>query len=135
MVKADGGLHARFCLEINSARAKQTATEKLFKVVSQHAQDVPLLIIATKKDEFEDMKAGERRRQARKERIAISEDEIDASAEQQLQERLCKIAEEMHEIAGGRIDDCVAVSKGNESNAQSTPRRTPLHVRILTGSE
>lgn len=120
MVKADGVLLDRFCTEINSARAKQTATEKVFKVVSQHAKDVPLLIIATKKDEFQDMKAGERRRQAKRERVAISEDEIDAYAEQQLQDRLCKIKEEMHEIAAGRIDDCVAVSKGNGSIAQST---------------
>lgn len=99
-------------MEINSARAKQTAAEKLFKVVSQHAKDVPLLIIATKKDEFEDMKAGERRRQAKKEGITISEEDIDSYAEHQLQERLCKITEEMHEIAGGRIDECVAVSQG-----------------------
>lgn len=45
----------RFCIDINSPRTLQTATEKLFLAVSQHAKEVPIIVVATKKDEFLDV--------------------------------------------------------------------------------
>ena len=38
-----------FCIEINSARTLQTATEKLFQAVSKYANDVPIVVVATKR--------------------------------------------------------------------------------------
>lgn len=45
---------SRFCVDINSPRTLQTATEKLFLAVSQYAKEVPIVVVATKKDEFLD---------------------------------------------------------------------------------
>ena len=45
----------RFCIDINSPRTLQTATEKLFQAVSQYAEDVPIVVVATKKDDFLDI--------------------------------------------------------------------------------
>ena len=45
----------RFCIDINSPRTLQTVTEKLFQAVSQYAKDVPIIVVATKKDEFLDV--------------------------------------------------------------------------------
>lgn len=45
----------RFCIDINSPRTLQTATEKLFLAVSNYAKEVPIIVVATKKDEFLDV--------------------------------------------------------------------------------
>lgn len=44
-----------FCVDINSPRTLQSATEKLFSAVSKHAKDVPVVIVATKKDQLLDV--------------------------------------------------------------------------------
>lgn len=44
-------------MDINSARTLQTATEKLFRAVSLYAKDVPIVVVATKKDELLDVSA------------------------------------------------------------------------------
>lgn len=44
-----------FCIDINSTRTLQTATEKLFIVLSKYAKDVPIVIVATKKDDLLDV--------------------------------------------------------------------------------
>lgn len=41
-----------FCIDVNSARTLQSATEKLFSAVARYAQDVPVVVVATKKDDF-----------------------------------------------------------------------------------
>lgn len=43
------------CIDINSPRTTQSATEKLFSAVSRHAKDVPIVVVATKKDDFLDV--------------------------------------------------------------------------------
>lgn len=45
-----------FCIDINSSRTLQTATEKLFVAVSKYAREVPVLVVATKKDDFLDVR-------------------------------------------------------------------------------
>lgn len=42
----------RFCIEMNSARTQQTATDSLFRAVSNYAADIPIIIVATKMDQF-----------------------------------------------------------------------------------
>ena len=44
-----------FCIDINSPRTLQTATEKLFLAVSKYARDAPIVVVATKKDDFLDV--------------------------------------------------------------------------------
>jgi GTPase SAR1 family protein len=44
-----------FCIDITSSRTLQTATEKLFSAISRHAKDVPIVVVATKKDELLDV--------------------------------------------------------------------------------
>ena len=43
-----------FCIDINSPRTRQIATEKLFLAVSRYAKDVPIVVVATKKDDLLD---------------------------------------------------------------------------------
>lgn len=44
-----------FCIDINSTRTLQTATEKLYLAVSKYAKDVPIVVVATKKDDLLDV--------------------------------------------------------------------------------
>lgn len=44
-----------FCVDMNSPRTLQTATETLFSAVSKHAKDVPVIVVATKKDQLLDV--------------------------------------------------------------------------------
>lgn len=44
-----------YCIDINSTRTLQKATEKLFLAIANHAQDVPIVVVATKKDELLDV--------------------------------------------------------------------------------
>jgi GTPase SAR1 family protein len=49
-----------FCIDINSPRTLQSATEKLFLAVSTYAKDVPIVVVATKKDDLLDVSLFER---------------------------------------------------------------------------
>lgn len=44
-----------FCVDMNSSRTLQSVTEKLFFAVSKYAKDVPIMIVATKKDQLLDV--------------------------------------------------------------------------------
>lgn len=44
-----------FCIDVNSSRTLQTATERLFLAISKYAVDVPIIVVATKKDDFLDV--------------------------------------------------------------------------------
>ncbi len=104
----------RFCLELNSARTQQSATLKLFKIVSQYTKIVPIIVVATKKDEFIGVKVME----ARKKIGSAGKDAneyfaaLDEYAEVQFCERMKTIERELVEIEGGRFDASVGVSKG-----------------------
>ncbi|RMY69848.1 hypothetical protein D0863_06191 [Hortaea werneckii] len=102
-----------FCIDINSPRTLQTVTEKLFQAVSRYANDVPIVLVATKKDELLDIEFGIHRKALRKAGQRLDEDACDAYAEQKLQERVAMIRSEMESVPGGKLEACVAVSQGD----------------------
>lgn len=101
-----------FCVDINSPRTLQTATEKLFQAVGQYASDVPIIVVATKKDDFLDIEFGARRKAMKKEGLRFDEEACEEYAEGKLQERVDMIKEEMQTVPGGRLDACIAISQG-----------------------
>lgn len=90
----------------------QTATEKLFQTVSQYASEVPIVVVATKKDDLLDIEFSKRRKELKRLKEPFDEDECDSYAEEQLNTRLEQIREEMLSVEGGRLDALVAVSQG-----------------------
>lgn len=102
----------RFCIEINSARTLQTATEKLFQAVGVYANEVPIVVVATKKDGLLDLEYMKRKKELKKLKQPFNEEACEQYAEEQLQVRLDQIREEMESVPGGRLDALVAVSQG-----------------------
>ncbi len=102
----------RFCVELNSARTKQKATIEMFKTVSRYANNVPIVVVGTKKDQFMGVKVAEARREARKNKTEQSLEAFDAYAEAQFRQRMKDIETELLEIDGGRFDATVGVSIG-----------------------
>lgn len=102
----------RFCVDINSPRTLQTATEKLFQTASQFAAEVPIVVVATKKDDFLDIEFGAYRKLLKKDGKKFDEEACERHAEEKLQERIEIIREEMQSVPGGRLDACLAVSQG-----------------------
>lgn len=102
----------RFCIEINSARTLQKATEKLFQAVGMWASEVPIVVVATKKDDLLDLEFSKRRKELKKNKEPFDEEVCEQYAEQQLQSRLEQIRSEMESVPGGRLDALVAVSQG-----------------------
>jgi GTPase SAR1 family protein len=72
-VRASPANLPRFCIDINSPRTLQTATEKLFKAVSEYAHDVPIVVVATKKDDFCDINFSARRKEMKKQGLRFDE--------------------------------------------------------------
>lgn len=101
-------------MDINSPRILQSATEQLFKAASELAAEVPIIVVATKKDDFLDIEFGAYRKQLKKEGKRFDEEACEAYAEEKLQERIETIRNEMLSVPGGRLDACVAVSQGEE---------------------
>jgi GTPase SAR1 family protein len=101
-----------FCVDINSARTLQTATEKLFQAIGQYAGDVPVIVVATKKDDLLDIEFGTCRKAMKKEGKRFDEEACEEYAAQKLQERVNTIREEMQTVPDGRLDACVAISQG-----------------------
>ena len=99
---------------MSSDRTQQTATVNLFKAVSSYAAEVPLIIVATKKDRFEAIQ--------RMEAEPIFKQSIDDELEffrkckvyaaGQTLKRLDLIKGEMRNIDKGHFDACVSVAKG-----------------------
>ena len=96
---------------MNTPRVKQSATEELFEKVSKYAKDVPIVVVATKMDEF----FGTQFQNAREEyEHAISDlgqllQRCDLEAKDEVQERVRLMAKELGEVEDGRFDSCVAV--------------------------
>lgn len=105
-----------FCVELNSARTLQTATEKLFQAVSTYANDVPIVIVATKKDDLLDIEFNAKRKDLKRGKQPYDEELCDEYADQKLSERLEEVKHEMLSVAGGRLDAIVAVSQGKLSS-------------------
>ena len=80
--------------------------------VSQYAQEVPIVVVATKKDDFLDIEFGVHRKALKKEGKRFDEEACEKHAEERLKERIDTIRTEMESLPGGRLDACVAVSQG-----------------------
>ncbi|KAH0433899.1 hypothetical protein CcaCcLH18_05651 [Colletotrichum camelliae] len=121
----DKRLHAIwFCLEVNDPRPIQQSTEKLFLIIDKYAKDVPVVVIATKKDEFEAVKEHELRTKYKKQGKRATEEQMEYHAADQLDIRLQKLEEEISGLDGGRFDICVAVSKDDEASIKYLTKRT-----------
>lgn len=100
---------------MNSVRTKQTATEELFRAVSKYATDIPILVVATKQDDFEGSKSWEGRRlfgEHFQGDAAGLLKKCDEYAADEVRNRMQLIETEMQEVEGGRFDACVGVAKG-----------------------
>lgn len=101
-----------FCVELNSARTLQTATEKLFQAVGQYAHEVPVVVVATKKDDFLDIEYMAKKKELKRSGLPFDEELCEAYAEEKLHDRLDEVRREMESVPGGRLDAIVAVSQG-----------------------
>lgn len=90
----------------------QTSTEKLFRACSMYAAEVPIVVVATKKDDLLDLEYAKRRKELKKQGQPVDDEEIEKYAEDQLSARLEQIREEMTTVPDGRFDALVAVSQG-----------------------
>ncbi|KAK3615107.1 hypothetical protein LTR56_026799 [Elasticomyces elasticus] len=113
-----------FCIDINSPCTLQTATQKLFLAVSQFASDVPIVVVATKKDDFLEIQFGAHRKAMKKEGKFFDEEACDEYAAENLAERIEKIKGEMLSIPGGRLNACVAISQDDGSSIADLSKTT-----------
>ncbi|KAE8442407.1 hypothetical protein EG329_003365 [Mollisiaceae sp. DMI_Dod_QoI] len=56
----------KFCIELNSSQVKQKAAIELFSIISLNAENVPIVIVGTKKDKLTGAKDEEARRKSSK---------------------------------------------------------------------
>ena len=103
----------RFCIELNDPRVQKSSTRNLFKLVSQHAKDVPIIVVGTKKDEFKSVKSGEARNWMPSAGMSLEDyfAALDQEAEKEVTKRMKLIEKELKEIEGGRYDAAVPVSR------------------------
>ncbi|KAK5118354.1 hypothetical protein LTR62_002867 [Meristemomyces frigidus] len=113
-----------FCIDINSPRTLQTATEKLFLAVSKYANDVPIVVVATKKDDFLDIEFGTHRKQLKRDGKPFDEEACEQYAEEKLRERVETIRTEMETVEGGRLDACLAVAQDDEPSIAHLSKTT-----------
>lgn len=110
-------LKFRFCIEMNSTRTRQAAVDKIFKAISTYATDIPVILVATKSDQF----FGSQFQEARAMYKSVINDgaqlmqACDKYAADQINKRIIMIESEMKEVEGGRFDACVAVQKGKNT--------------------
>ncbi|KAI0862785.1 hypothetical protein F4860DRAFT_522773 [Xylaria cubensis] len=98
-----------FCIEASSTRMKQASTEKLFQAISKYAEDIPVVVIATKKDNFLSIEEGQARRVFREEGRKVTMEDCEEYAQDKLQDLLQRLQEDINDVKG-RFDACVAVS-------------------------
>lgn len=84
--------------------------------MSKYASDVPIIVVATKKDDLYEIEFGARRKARKKEGLKFDEEDCEQYAEQKVQERIETIQNEMQSVPDGRLDACVAVSHGQYSS-------------------
>ncbi|KAL9079902.1 MAG: hypothetical protein Q9157_001241 [Trypethelium eluteriae] len=116
---AAGDIKDRFCIDVNTARTQQRATRKLFEACSQSAKNIPIVVIATKKDEFIRMQKGTALEQMpNMDSIPTREfmARLQSFPEEQLQERMKLIENELLEVDTGRFDAILGVSKDDEAS-------------------
>ena len=99
---------------MSSSRPKQTGTDALFDAVSKFASEVPIIVIATKKDEFFGTKFQEARKKCQG---PLDWDWCDSFATDAVRERTNLIEGELKELNHGHLDACVAVAQGKSSHS------------------
>ncbi|KAL9580058.1 MAG: hypothetical protein Q9203_006458, partial [Teloschistes exilis] len=108
----------RFCMEMNSARTQQTATKDLFKAVSEHTAEVPVIVVATKLDHFraimrEEAREGEKPsayEASPQQRVDLDRKYAEYASER-IKERTDLIESEFQNFDAGHLDGCVAVAR------------------------
>jgi hypothetical protein len=113
---------------------KQASTEKLFKSISKYALDAPVVVIATKRDQFLDIAEGEAKRMLRGKGLEVTTEACEQHAEEKLQGHLLRLQEDIINV-GGRFDACVATSmcmssqvdRASVSTLLRASRRTRVH--------
>ena len=102
---------------MNSDRTQQTATGDLFRAVSEHTAEVPVIVVATKLDQFRGIKREDARNQyepsyeaSPQERVALDKRYADYASEK-IAERTDLIEAELKSLEGGHLDGCVAVAR------------------------
>ena len=103
----------RFCIDMSSDRTQQTATGTFFKVVSAHASEVPIIVVATKRDRLKAIAYSEAREQYDEEITPLDQidQECNKKATEKVKDRLDEIEAEMQEVEDGHFDACVSVAK------------------------
>lgn len=106
--KAD--LLLRLCIETNNPRPGQEATKRLFKAIKKCQRQVPVLLVATKKDQYISMEIGNMRSDT-----SSSLQNKEANALERLRERMATIETAITALEGARVDAFVCVSKGRQT--------------------
>lgn len=83
--------------------------------MSLYANEVPIVVVATKKDELLGIEFTNHFREMKRKKIPFDEEACEQYAEEQLQNRLEQIRTEMLSVPGGRLDAIEAVSQGMTS--------------------
>ncbi|KAL0764341.1 hypothetical protein CaCOL14_013183 [Colletotrichum acutatum] len=112
-------LHAIwFCLEVNDPRPVQAATQELFRIIDEYAQDIPVIVIATKRDDFEKIHKSDRVMSALAQGEVPDLEDLAQFARDQVNGRLRDLEKLIMELDGGRFDSYVAVSKDDDESIQ-----------------
>lgn len=113
-------LRFRFCFEMNSNRTTQTATESFLKVASEYTAEVPVVVIATKMDEFRGIQREAAMEQFKPTTYEPSSEEIvelyrksKQYAQDEIIKRMNLIEKELRSLDEGRFDACVAVARSS----------------------
>ena len=119
---------------MSTVRTTQTATESLFKAVSEHTAEVPVIVIATKMDNFR----GIQREAARElyeptaheaspeERVKLDK-QYTEYAQKEIVKRMVLIETEMGSLDEGRFDACVAVARSVSRQSSASLRKHPAN--------
>lgn len=87
----------------------------MFQAISRFADEAPIVVVPTKKDEFLDISFQRRLRGLRSQGRRFDqqlEEECDQYAQAQLLERVKEMESELLGIPGGRFHACIPVSHG-----------------------
>ncbi|KAG5751827.1 hypothetical protein H9Q70_005517 [Fusarium xylarioides] len=104
-----------YCFEVKDhERLIQAAQTSLFKCLSEFAQDVPIVAIATKKDQFLGIKANDGKRYLKERHEPVTLEAMEAYAEQELENTLCDTEKRLKAV--GRFDAFVAVSTDDDAS-------------------
>ncbi|KAL8783816.1 MAG: hypothetical protein Q9213_004362 [Squamulea squamosa] len=125
-----------FCFEMNSNRTTQTATESFLKVASEYTAEVPVIVIATKMDEFRGIQREAAREKFEPTTYEPSPEEMvelyrksTKYAQDEIIKRMDMIEKELGSLEVGRFDACVAVARSDPKSIENLSRITSENVK------